>query len=184
VRTTIPLKQRPFDVVLVAFFAINLFFISYVVSLEQIAIADPFHFDYPLWPPRPAIDLIHWWEKTYDPLLLARPPWYKATIWIDDLIFGPFYAVALFAFVKGKEWIRTPSILWAGVMMANVAIILSEEAFGPHASPHFGLVAMANGWWFAFPVLVVWRMVKGGEHPFTTSGATAPEPFPQPAAQA
>jgi hypothetical protein len=183
-RLPVPLRERPFDWVLLGFFAVNLLFISYVVSLEQIAIADPFHFDYPIWPPKPAIDLVHWWEKTYDPLLLARPPWYRATIWIDDLVFGPFYAVALWAFAKGRDWIRTPAILWAGLMMANVSIILFEEAAGPHASPHFGVVLLANLWWFVFPVLVVVRMVKGGEHPFTAVAAGAPEAFPQPAARA
>ncbi len=182
-RLPIPLSKRPFDLVFLGFFAFNFLFVSYVISIEQILIADPFNFQYPLWPPRPAIDLIHWWEKTYDPLLLARPPWYKATIWIDDLVFGPFYAAALYAFWKGKDWIRIPCFIWAGLMMANVTIILSEEAFGPHAAPKFFVVAAANASWFIFPVLAIYRMVRGGEHPFTRP-AVAAESFPQPGAEA
>jgi hypothetical protein len=40
-RIPIPLRQRPFDVLL----------ITYVVSLEQLVIVDINHFTPPLWPP-------------------------------------------------------------------------------------------------------------------------------------
>ena len=35
--------------------------------------------------------------------------------------FGPFYAVATYAFVHGRELIRLPTMIWASVMMTNVA---------------------------------------------------------------
>ena len=43
-RRAIPLRERPFDLVIVAFFVINLLFITYVVDIEQLIIADPYHF--------------------------------------------------------------------------------------------------------------------------------------------
>ena len=54
------LKRRARLLALVAFFAVNLFFITYMVDLEQLVIADPAHFDYPLWPPALIIDQVHW----------------------------------------------------------------------------------------------------------------------------
>jgi len=165
-RLPIPLKRRPIDLGLLGFFVFNLLFISYLISLEQIVIADPASSFRPFWPPRSAVTLIHWWEKTYDPLLWARPAWYRATIWIDALLFGPFYAAAIYAYARGREWIRTPSILWAGLMFANVTIILFDEFLGVHASPHPFVVLAANASWFVVPILVVWRMA-GKQHPFT-----------------
>ena len=165
-RMPIPLKRRPLDIVLLGFFIVNLLFISYVISLEQVVIGNPAAFTPPLWPPHAAVKLIHWWERSFDPLLWARPVWYRATIWIDVLLFGPFYAVATYAYARGREWIRTPSLLWAGMMLANVTIILSEELIGPHASPHPFVVVAANASWLLFPVLVTWRMSRGA-HPFT-----------------
>ena len=165
-RLPIPLKHRPLDIVFLGFFIVNLLGISYVISLEQVVIADPASFAWPLWPPRSAIALIHWWEKTYDPLLWARPAWYRATIWIDVLLFGPFYAAAIFAYARGREWIRLPSILWAGLMFANVTIILFDEFLGVHASPRPFIVLAANTSWLVFPILIVWRMARH-EHPFT-----------------
>jgi hypothetical protein len=159
------LWQRPLDLLLVVFFIVNLGFITYIVDVEQLVIADPAHFTYPLWPPPPLVDLVHWWGRTFDPLLLARPVWWKATIWIDSLFFGPFYAFAIYAFIRGRNWIRMPSVVWASVMMTNVIIIMSEETAGPHATPHLGRVWAANLPWLIFPVLVLLRMWKR-ERPF------------------
>ena len=165
-REPLPLSKRRRDLVYVAFFVINLFFITYIVDIEQIIISDPQHFQYPIWPPAPLVDLVHWWGRTFDPVLLARPPWWKATIWIDALFFGPFYAVAIYAFLKGKEWIRIPTIIWGSVMMTNVTIILSEEVWGPSATPRLGMVLFANAPWLLFPIALITRMARA-ERPFS-----------------
>ena len=119
----IPLRERKLDLAFIVFFIINIGFITYVVDVEQLVIADPAHFTYPLWPPRPLVDMVHWWGRTFDPALMAREPWWRATIWLDVLGFGPFYVVAIYAFAKGRDFIRVPAFVWSGVMFANVVII-------------------------------------------------------------
>jgi hypothetical protein len=171
-RVPIPLSKRPFDVACVVFFLINLTFITYIVDLEQLVIADPHHFQYPIWPPKPLVDMVHAYGDAFDPLQNARPVWWKATIWIDAVLFGPFYAAALYAYVKAKDWIRMPAVIWSSVMMTNVTIIMFEEFAGPHASPRIAIVTLLNAPWFLFPVGVIARMYKN-EHPFT-----APAPAP------
>lgn len=173
-RTHIPLSKRPIDIVFLAFFVLNLSFITYIVDVEQLVIADPKSFEYPIWPPAPLVDLVHWWGKTFDPVLMARPPWWRATIWIDSLFFGPFYAVAIYAYAKGKDWIRLPSIIWASVMMTNVTIILFEEMLGPNRTPRPGMVLFANAAWFLFPIAVIARVYRR-EHPFTAPGEAESE---------
>ena len=49
-RQPIPLRQRPLDIAILVFFLVNLLFITYVVDLEQLVIANPAHFTYPIWP--------------------------------------------------------------------------------------------------------------------------------------
>ena len=169
-RRPIPLRDRPIDWVLLGFFALNLGFITYIVDIEQLTIADRASFTYPLWPPRPLVDLVHWWGDHFDPLLIARPPWWRATLWLDALLFGPFYAVAMWAIVKGKEWIKTPAIFWSGVMFANVSIIMFEELMGPHKSPAPFIVTMANLPWWTLPFVVTWRFARA-EHPFSVEAA-------------
>ncbi|HEY7834171.1 MAG TPA: hypothetical protein VIG30_11415, partial [Ktedonobacterales bacterium] len=71
-RVVIPLRQRPGDIAILVFFLVNLLFITYIVDLEQLVIANASHFTYPLWPPRPAVDLIHAYGQQYDHDLIAR----------------------------------------------------------------------------------------------------------------
>jgi hypothetical protein len=160
-----PLSKRPIDWFFLAFFVVNLGFITYIVDVEQLVIADPNHFDYPLWPPRAMVDMVHWWGRSFDPPLMAREAWWRATIWIDAVFFGPFYAAAIYAFVKGKEWIKTPSIIWASVMMTNVTIILFEELAGAHATPRPGVILAANAPWLLIPPFLIWRITRR-EQPF------------------
>lgn len=129
-----------------------------MVDIEQLVIADPDHFSYPTWPPAWLVDLVHWYGRNFDPPLMARPAWWRATIWIDVLFFGPYYAFAIYAFAKGKNWIRLISIVWASVMITNVTIILFEEILGEHATPEPGRVLFANAAWLVFPIIVLIRM--------------------------
>jgi EXPERA (EXPanded EBP superfamily) len=174
VRTPVPLRERLPDLVFVAFFLVNLVFITYMFDLEQIVVADPHHFSYPVWPPPQVVDLVHWYGNHYDPLLMARPPFWRMTIWIDVVFFGPFYLFAIYTFVRGRDWIRLPALVWSGAMCANVLILLMEERYGQWASPQFAFVLAANGAWLLLPLAVIWRMRR--EHPFTRVPEAAPAP--------
>ena len=165
----IPLSRRKGDIAVLIFFWINILFITYVVDVEQIVLPDiSGDWEYPLWPPAPAVDLIHWYGNNFDPVLIARPAWWRMTIWIDSLFFGPFYVFAIYAWTTGKNWIRVPSIIWAAVLMTNVTIILGEEFMGAHPTPSPLLVLALNAPWFLFPVYVIKRMYRG-DKPFTES---------------
>ncbi|HET8662667.1 MAG TPA: emopamil-binding family protein [Micromonosporaceae bacterium] len=169
-RQPVPLRERRVDLLFLAFFVVNLCFITYVVDLEQLVIDDPASFDPPLWPPAPLVDLVHWYGNTYDPLLIARPPFWRMTIWIDVVFFGPFYLCALYAFTRGRDWVRLPALVWSGTMLANVLIILMEERYGAHATDHFPFVLALNLPWLLMPFAMMWRMRR--EHPFTRPVAT------------
>ena len=165
-REVIPLRERKLDIVFLGFFWFNLIFITYLFDLEQIVIPDTSNFEYPIWPPAFIVDLGHWWGQNFDPVLYERPVWWRMTIWIDALFFGPFYMFAVYAYAKGKDWIRIPSVIYASVMLTNVTIILGEEFMGEYASPAIGLVLLANASWVIVPLLLLWRMWSA-EHPFT-----------------
>lgn len=162
----IPLSERYGDWPILGFFWLNILAITYVIDLEQLVIVNTSSFEYPIWPPRAVVDLAHWFGGNYDHLLMARPMWWRMTIWIDVLFFGPFYVFAIYAYTKGKAWIRIPSIIFASVMITNVTIIMGEEFFGPHATPERWMVVMANGPWMLIPIYIIYRMWTD-EHPFT-----------------
>jgi hypothetical protein len=172
-RETIPLSQRRFDWLIIAFFLINIGFITYIVDLEQLVIPDPNHFVYPIWPPAIFVDMVHSYARQFDPLVLARPVWWKVTIWFDALGFGPFYAFALYAYIRGKEWIRLPSIMYSTALFTIVTIILAEETFGPYKSPQLWVVYLDNAPWLLMPIAIIARMYPN-EHPFTRAKAAEP----------
>lgn len=164
-RCPIPLRRRRADWVFLAFFAVNLGFITYFVDIEQLTVANVHHFQYPLWPPKAIVNMVHAYGRKYDPLLLARPAFWKMTIWIDVLWNGPFYVAAIYAISRGRDWIRVPALVWSGTMTAVVLVILAEEHSGLHRSPHFGIVLLLNLPWLALPAATIVRMAR--EHPFT-----------------
>ncbi|MCA9616537.1 MAG: DUF2781 domain-containing protein [Myxococcales bacterium] len=159
-REVVPLRERKLDWLFVGFFLVNVTFITPIVDLEQLTIDDPSNFEYPVWPPAPFVDLIHWYGSNFDPPLMARPAWWRATIWIDQIFFFPFYVAALFAFFKGRDWIRNWCFVWASVMMTNVFIICFEEAVGEHATANLPMVLALNFPWFTVPIVLMWRMWK------------------------
>ncbi len=171
-RQTIPLSQRRGDILIIAFFLVNLLFITYIVDLEQVVITNTAHFTYPIWPPHALVDLFHWYGRTYDPLIVLRPVWWRATIWIDVLFFGPFYVFAIYAYIRGREWIRIPSIIYSSVLLTNLVIIFSEEFAGPNASPQPLIVLLENLAWVLFPIFIIYRMWRS-PFPFTRPVQTA-----------
>lgn len=169
-RESVPLRHRRFDLVFIGFFIFNFVFVSMMIDLECVLIKDTSNFSYPFWPPKPMVRLIHWYGRNYDPLLMARPPFWMVTMFFDVYVFAPFYLLGAYAFIRGRDWIRLPAIVWATMMFTIVCIILNEEAFGAHRTDHLPLVIGANLSWLIFPILVVWR-VGGSAHPFTKSVA-------------
>lgn len=157
-RKPIPLKERPVDYIYLAFFLVNVLFITYIVDLEQLVISDPVNFHYPVWPLPFFVDMVHWWGKTFDPLLMARPSFWKATIWMDAILFGPFYITAIYAFIKGKDWIRIPTFIYSSMLFTIVFIICGEEIWGTTAALNLPLVLLANAPWFLLPVFLIWKM--------------------------
>ena len=178
----VPLRERKTDLIFIVFFVVNLGFVTYIVDLESLVIADPANFEYPIWPPPPLVDLVHWYGTTFDPLLMARPAFWRMTIWIDVIFFGPFYAFAIYAFIRGRDWIRLPALVWSGTMMANVLIILMEEAYGVTPAANLPFVLAVNAPWLLMPFAMMWRMRR--DHPFHRPAAAeaAAEPNTAPAA--
>jgi len=175
-RTAIPIKERDvarkvMDIIILVFFFINIIFICYLFDIEQLVVSGADHqfitdngFDAyvaagmaPIWPPKFIIRLNHFVGQ-FDGALMERPAWWRATIWIDVLLFGPFYIVGIVAFIRGKNWIRIPSIMWATMMLTNVTIIFFVE-FVEYATPDWWKIVLANLLWILVPILMLVRMI-------------------------
>ena len=155
-----PMQSR--DAALIVWFVLGTL-ITYLIDFEQVLIED--HSAYgkngaplPLWPPEPFVRAIHWWGKTADPLVLARPIWFKVAIWIEVLVQAPFYMLAMYAFARQRNWIRVPAIVYATVLLTIMPIVLAEQYLGPHATSQPWLVTAVYGAYVLMPLLVLGRV--------------------------
>ncbi|MDH6247568.1 emopamil-binding family protein [Mycobacterium sp. OTB74] len=115
-----------------------------------------------------------------DPLLIANPRFLQAGAGVSALVFGSFYLVLIYAFVKGRDWIRLPSIFYAGMVVQTTFLVLVVGIAGD--APLFKMVCGAayTGFDYTFtdvpkvllynvpyiviPLLLVARMWR--PHPF------------------
>ncbi len=123
---------------------------------------------YPAWPPSQAVDIIRWYGCNFDPPLIARAAWWRATIWSDSLLFGPFYAWAVWAYWVGNKAARLPTVAWACVIMTNVFVIMMEELDGSTSTAFPVLVSALNAPWFFVPLAAAVRMAVQ-DNPFGAS---------------
>ncbi len=153
-------RRKILDGCIVTFFVFNLAFVTAVVSPIQLLYDDLSTIAYKPWPPSFAVEWVQWWGASFDPTLMARPVWRLTTVWIDVLVFGPFYMLGLYAFAERRNWIRVPALMYAAIMLTNVTIIMSESFFGPVQAPFPFILLGVFSPWIVFPVLVVIRMMK------------------------
>jgi hypothetical protein len=160
------------DLLPLVFFAANVFYTIPFIDLEQVLLADPSERATAVWPPEGAIDRVHGYGERYDPLVMARPLWYRATLAWQVVLFWPFYAAALWAFARGRDWIRRPGLVWAGSQVTIVMLPTVHQLIGPLATEHPEVVLTLYLPWIVVPIVVLARLWRS-EHPFTepTPGA-------------
>lgn len=109
-----------------------------------------------------------WWCELADPLLCANPLWFKVMCFVSPFVYAPLYLVAIYAMVRGLEWIRIPILITSGALFYTLSVILIEQAWGPYASHNVPLIFAAYFSYWLLPVFLTLRFAFS-PHPFTTS---------------
>eukprot|EP00270_Netrium_digitus_P015012 TRINITY_DN5195_c0_g1_i1.p1 TRINITY_DN5195_c0_g1~~TRINITY_DN5195_c0_g1_i1.p1 ORF type:complete len:167 (+),score=40.29 TRINITY_DN5195_c0_g1_i1:53-553(+) len=116
------LKQRPADVFFIAFFIIH---IPTAILMDGQMVLPPW-----LFPQFLQKGLSFHILTFQDFLVRERPSWFLGLIWCELLLQVPFFLAGTYAFIKGKEWIRTPALLYcaqaSGSMVPILAAIVTE----------------------------------------------------------
>ena len=102
-----------------------------------------------------------WYAETYDPLLLDRLLSIRVMFGIDAFVFGTFYLVLVYAFVRRRNWIRMPALLYGAAMFYSIVVYVLMEAFSEHAAQtNLPMVLLIGAPYSIIPILLVWRMWK------------------------
>jgi len=117
----------------------------------------------------------------FDPVLIANPRFVQLTVgFVSAMLFGTFYLVLIYAFVRGREWIRLPAVFYAGMVVMGTGLYLGVGALGDaplfalacgpgsgfdYKSPNVPVSIAVNGLYPLVALLLVARMRR--PHPFT-----------------
>jgi hypothetical protein len=156
------LKDRKSDFIFIVFF--SLFFITSMIS-DLI----------PTWygelvpnHPNPLMQANYDYANGCDPLFLHPPFWMRIVTGLSAFVYGPFYLVLVWAFIKGKNWIQVPAIIY-GTMISVITgiLVFGVEFFGEPEwqCQNLGKFLPLNLPYVIIPLLLIIRMRK--ELPFT-----------------
>ena len=147
-----PLSERPRDwffVLAFSFFAFSSFFSDSWHALGLLH-GDGF------WP-----EANRWYaEVAGDEFFKADHKFVRVNTGISGMVYGPFYLVLVYAFIKGKNWIRTPALIYVGAMLHGMTeFVIYEYWIGP--PPGNPLVFwLFNGPYAIIPIMLGVRMWK------------------------
>ena len=79
---------------------------------------------------------------------------------ISAFIFGPFYLVMIYAFVRGLNWIRIPAWCWATAMLYSMVVHMTMEFVGPYPPTNVLLLLAIYAPYAALPIATAWRLRK------------------------
>lgn len=161
--SALPLRRRPLDAVLVACFVVfsvsSLVYEQYVVfGIDLSTTTDVFGRSW------------YWYARTFDPVFLDPPLWLRIMCSIDAYVFGTCYLVFIFAFVKGRNWVRVPALLYGAAIVYSTLVYFGWEFLDAENRARADLLAVfvVNIPYTLVPLLLMWR-VRNPE-PFTRQG--------------
>jgi hypothetical protein len=62
-----------------------------------------------------------------DRLFASEPGFLRTRTAVSGFVYGPFYLLLVFAFLRGADWIRLPALVYVGAMVAGVIEHLAWE---------------------------------------------------------
>ena len=102
----------------------------------------------------------YWYASSFDPVFLHPPLWLHIMCTIDAYVFGPCYLLFIFAFVKGRNWVRTPALLYGAAIVYSTLVYFGWEFLDPgnRATANLVMVFAINIPYTIVPLLLIWRV--------------------------
>lgn len=148
-----PLTKRPVDLFFVVCF--SCFAMTSFLFDSQVALNIPQSADGNI-----LVRINFWFASTADPILLKPPLALRTMITISAFVYGPFYLVLVYAFVREKGWIRIPALMYAATIIYSFAPIFVQTVWGDTRPTHLPLFLALYLPYLIIPSLLIVRMRK------------------------
>lgn len=150
-----PLRQRPMDLVLVAWLCLfaftSLVMEAYVVFGVDLAdCTDPLG---RLW---------YLYASRWDPIFLATPLWLRIMCGIDMFVFGPIYLWLAWGLSRGDPRIRVPGFLFVGAIVYSTSVYFAVEFVQEAARADLVMVVVVN---VPYTLVPLWLALRLGRKP-------------------
>ena len=102
-----------------------------------------------------------------DPLFVQNPPFLQVAVGISAFVWGPLYVFLVWGFVRGRNVIRIPALMYSSTLTAIMLMIFAEELYSTvpgWATQMPGKFLQYNLPYLIVPILVGIRMAR--PHPF------------------
>jgi hypothetical protein len=166
-------RQRPGDA---ALFVVCLLFVAttFLPDITNVLGIDLVNFDAtrahpPPWPPLFVLEYLVKYGHDCDLLVLHNPPWFRAVMFGDVFVLGPYYIAAAYALVNQRNWLRIPTFIYASHVLTAAPLLIVEHLHGPFASPAPAKVIAFYAPYWILPLVMMWRMRR--PDPFTRETA-------------
>ena len=162
------LRERPLDLLLVAFFSVSVAY-GLLVSLPE-------GLGLPVSPdsPGPPLRALHGWAVAQEPAHLDPPPTLIAACLFDGFFQAPVLLVLIAGLTGLRAFVRPLGLFYAGAAVTNMTFYFAETFLGPHPPPNPGTYLAFNLPWLAAPLVLAGRIAVGRDlPPWPPKGATS-----------
>jgi hypothetical protein len=148
-----PLRKRPLDALLVCWFCV--FSISswiheqfIVFGVDLSTTTDPFGRSW------------YWYARSFDPVFLDTPLWLRIMCTIDAYLFGTCYLIFIYAFVRCRNWVRIPALLYGSAIVYSTIVYFGWEFLDAANRAEANLLAVfiVNIPYTIVPLMLMWRV--------------------------
>ena len=116
----------------------------------------------------------YWYAHSFDPVFLDTPLWLRIMCTIDAFVFGPFYLVLIYAFMRERNWVRVPALLYGAAIVYSTLVYFGWEFLDSANRDQANLwaVFVVNIPYTIVPLLLMWRVRRNG--PFGSQASGSP----------
>jgi hypothetical protein len=107
-----------------------------------------------------AVKLVDNYVRDFGDFLVGtNPVWFQSLVWAEQLVQLPFFIVAIYAFIKCRNWIRIPALIYGAHVVTVMIPIMAEILWAPHlpTANKLKLVGV-YGPWVILPLLLLLKM--------------------------
>jgi hypothetical protein len=101
------------------------------------------------------------YAETFDPVFLNLPFWLRLICSLDTFLFGPFYAISLYAFWYGHQdsvWYICIALPYAGALIYSTVVYFSYEVLAEAHRASLFWVFVINLPWTLAPIVLINRL--------------------------